>query len=67
MYYGWISVENYEDKNILQSLGIIVGWYSESVKLFGDCQVPSKALKTLDQYWGKFYWGLDKVSDEMAR
>ena len=61
MYYGWISVENYEDVNILQSLGILVGCYSESVKIFHDCQVPSKALKVLNQYNGKFHWGLDRV------
>ena len=61
MYYGWISAE-YEDRNILQSLGIILGSYSYSVKIFHDCQVPPKALKALDQYWGRFYWGLDKVS-----
>ena len=62
MYYGWISAE-YEDRNILQSMGIILGSYSYSVKTFHDCEVPSKALKQLDQYWGRFYWGLDKVSE----
>jgi len=66
MYYGWISGE-YEDRNILYSLGISFSHYSHSVKTFHDCEVSEKALNQLDQYWGRFYWGLDKVNNEMAR
>ena len=61
MYYGWISAK-YEDRNILQSLGIILGSYSYSVNIFHDCQVPPKALIALGTYGSRFTWGLDKVS-----
>jgi len=66
MYYGWISGE-YEDRNILYSLGISFSHYAHSIKTFQDCEVPEKALNQLDPYWGRLYWGLDKVKDEMAR
>lgn len=66
MYYGWIMGE-YEDRNILYSLGISFSHYSYSVKIFHDCEVPEKAIRELGEYNGKFHWGLDKVTNEMAR
>jgi len=62
MYYGWISGE-YEDRNILYSLGISFSNYSYSAKLFHDCEVPAKAIKELSKYNGKFHWGLDRIGD----
>jgi len=56
-YKGWI-IANREDKEFLEKLGIKLGQYNEKTSSFENCEVPMKAFDVLDNYWGRFYWGL---------
>lgn len=57
MNYGWIGAE-FEDKELLESLGVILGDYDPQNKEFVNCQVSDEVLEKLDPYWHRFYWGL---------
>ena len=53
----WIDAEP-EDKEHLESLGVIVGEYNSNAEEFEGCIISDEALKKLDKYWFKRYiWG----------
>ncbi len=56
-YKGWI-IADYKDKEFLEKLGIKLGQYNEETNSFENCEVPIEIFDVLDNYWGRFYWGL---------
>ena len=56
-YKGWI-IADYKDKEFLEKLGVKLGQYNKKTNSFENCQVPVEVLNILDNYWGRFYWGL---------
>lgn len=58
MYKGWISAEAAEEGDFLKNLGVKLGSWVQSEKMWKDCEVSEDALNTLDSYWGRFVWGL---------
>ena len=56
-YKGWI-IADYKDKEFLEKLGVKLGQYNEKTNSFENCEVPMEVLNMLDNYWGRFYWGL---------
>ena len=54
----WIDAEP-EDKEHLESLGIIVGEYNNNEQEFSNCIISDEAIKKLDPYWfGRYIWGV---------
>lgn len=61
----WILInpKNWEnDRELLESLGVIVGWYNRALGGYTGCIISKSAWQKLDKYWGRFYWGPDEHS-----
>jgi hypothetical protein len=58
MLRGWIGAD-YEDKEHLENLGIILGEYDEANGEFKDCIVSEEAFRKLEPYWFiRYIWHL---------
>lgn len=57
-------VADENEKEYLQSLGIILGVYNRVEREFVDCLVSDEAMKKLDAHWGTFYWALFPVESQ---
>ena len=54
----WIDAD-LEDKEHLESLGIIVGEYNNIAQEFSNCIISDEAFKKLNPYWfGRYIWGV---------
>lgn len=57
MLRGSIAADE-DEKEYLESLGIVVGIYNRIEKEFADCLVSDEAMAKLDEHWGAFFWSL---------
>ena len=59
MLKGWIDA-SYEDKEHLESLGIILGEYDDVNGEFKNCIVSEEAFLKLEPYWFvRYIWYLE--------
>ncbi|MBP1309108.1 hypothetical protein JOD82_002128 [Paenibacillus sp. 1182] len=56
-------IANIEEKELLESLGVIVGAYNDSTKEFQNCLVSDEAMDKLDDHWGTFWWSLEQIDE----
>ena len=50
-----------EDVELLQSLGVQLGPYNDEEGCFDNCFVDHDTMDQLNEYWGRFYWGLEPI------
>lgn len=61
MLKGYIAA-NEDDREELESLGVILGKFREDEQDFSDCIVDEKAFTLLEPLWGRYYWSLDWIA-----
>lgn len=66
MYCGWIFA-NQEDGPLLESLGVVLGFYDYEFEGFEECQVSQKTLTDLLPYWGEFVWHFKPATDSLPQ
>jgi hypothetical protein len=59
MYRGWICCPSEDNREFLESLGVVVGSWNDEMMSFDDCEVSDEALDKLDAHWGRYVWGLE--------
>ncbi|HYJ88183.1 MAG TPA: hypothetical protein VEW46_19115 [Pyrinomonadaceae bacterium] len=62
MFSGWIHASQ-EDGPLLESLGVVLGFYDDQFEGFEDCSLGEKALANLHPFWGQFIWHFKPVEN----
>jgi hypothetical protein len=63
MWRGSIRAEGPTERQLLQTFGVRVGYWSAQYSEFRDCTMPTDVLVKLQPHYGRFVWDLDEVSD----